>query len=154
MISKGMRVIRKAVTDKPIIGIVKNVYEPQYSRKPILKATIEWQDSTLYINGRTTTTSSINVALLVEATDGNIQDVIAKSKKLTPQLKAALTYWREHYSDEYKNLYDAAAPLGDKQFRYQSAFEKLAKLKYLEPSPENKGKGSSHWQYKLAKKGD
>lgn len=150
-ITEGMEVIRKTAATNPIIGTVQRIGG---SPKPV--ARVHWQDSTHRWNGGTDTTSTVQVDALIPATDENIADVVAKSKRLTPIMKAALTYWREHYGSEYKRPYDAAAPLraSGKEDTYRRAFDKLASLGYLEPNPENKGKGSAYWTYRIAHKED
>lgn len=156
-ITVGMNVIRKTAATHPVVGIVKSLHAGnQWGSKSKAWAKVEWQDATRRTSGSTTTTSSIALDELIEATEENIADIVAKSKTVTPVMKAALSYWRETYGEQYVGLYEAASSIDDhkKQHTYRRAFEKLARLGYLEQSPDNKGKGSAHWVYRLSKKED
>jgi hypothetical protein len=155
-ITPGMRVMRKTATTKPIIGVVKAVYAGnQWGPKKKPYAKVEWQDATLRMSGTTTTTSSVALDALLEATPEHINACIAKAQQLTPTMKSALKYWLESYGEEYRGLWEAGRPIANvrKQDTYHNAFSKLARLGYLEVNPEDKGKGSAHWTYRISQKG-
>jgi hypothetical protein len=146
----GVSVIRDQSALHPIVGTIKSVLPANYPHRTKPQATVNWQHEGY------TSTSTIDLEKLIEASPEHIADVQTKAKKLTQPMKSVLTKWREHIdAGEFVRLDDVRSRLDltwEQWYRVEKVLFKLIALGYFEGHEDNRQCNTGNKRYRIAKK--